>query len=67
MVDNGVRPVHINVDCVDGPLQVGSQVDAREESCWDDDLWLCFGDLCLVCFGAVGWISGVFVSIQATF
>ena len=30
---NGVRAIHIDVDCVDGALQMGSQVDACEKPC----------------------------------
>ena len=53
MVDNGIRAIHINADCVDGALQMGTQVDARKKPCWYDELWLCFGNLCLVCSRAL--------------
>ena len=48
LVDNGIYAIHNNVDCIDGALQIGSQVDVRKKPCWYDDLWLCFGNLCLV-------------------
>ena len=49
LVENGIHAIYINVDCVDGALQMGSQVDAYKKPFWYDDLWLCFGNLCLVC------------------
>ena len=57
LVVNGVlRAIHIDVDCVDGALQMGSQVDAREKHCRHNNLWLCFGDLCPMCSGTLSWL-----------
>ena len=50
LVDNGLRAIHINVDCVDGALQLGSQADAFKKPFWYDDIWLCFANLCILCY-----------------